>query len=133
MRKVLLLLLLSMVISLGAKAESEGEKVNYDPTECGCTNVRVFAQSGYKNHITFFLQNNNDFKVKAVVAVYYCVGTKPTGGCIYEKVSNDVSYVIPAHFTQDQNNRIDHWAGKLVNNVSELGVEVFLEHCYEVR
>ena len=43
------------------------------------------------------------------------------------------SYVIPAHFTQDQDNKIDHWAGKLVNNVSELGVEVFLEHCYEVR
>lgn len=133
MRKVLLLVLLGMAISLGAKAESEGEKVNYDPTECGCRYVGVFTQSGYKNHITFRLQNNNDFKVKAVVAVYYCVGNKPNGNCIYEKVSNDFSYVIPAHSTQDQNNRIDHWAGKLVNNVNEFGVEVFLEHCYEVR
>lgn len=133
MRKVLLLVLLSMAISLSAKAESEGEKVNYDPTECGCRHVGVFTQSGYKNHITFRLQNDNDFKVKAVVAVYYCVGNEPNGNCIYEKVSNDFSYVIPAHSTQDQNNRIDHWAGKLVNNVSEFGVKVFLEHCYEVR
>ena len=83
--------------------------------------------SRYKNHVTFYLENNNDFKVKVVVAVYYY------GGDHSKKVSDCHTYEIPARTDEHKKHRIDHWAGKYVNDVDEKLVDIWLEHCYEVR
>lgn len=134
MRKVLVLFLLAIAISLSAKAENTKKNIKYDPTECGCSSVKVLENySKYKNHVTFRLKNYNPFKVKVIVSVYYAVGNEPNGNPIYEKVSYDYSYIIPAKSTTEAEYRIDHWAGKYTNDVREYNLIISLEHCYEIR
>ena len=125
MRKVLLLLLLGMAISLGAKAENKSVVASpmQLPTCERLENVRVlYPDDGKtKDWVKFDLQNTNKRRVTVHCWIVY------QG----ERVSNEEKFVVePGSHATSGWLTMYHWAGKKAEfNKNYLTVETHVEYC----
>lgn len=123
MRKVLLLVLLSMAISLGAKAENKSVVASpvQQPTCEQLENVQVLyhAKSKTSERVEFKLQNTNKRKVTVHCWLVY------QG----ERASNKEKFVVEPGKATDWLTMY-HWAGKKAEfNTNYLTVETYVEYC----
>lgn len=124
MRKVLLLVLLSMAISLSAKAENKS--VVASPVQLPTcerlenVQVRYCDDCKTKDWVKFDLRNTNKRKVTVHCWIVY------QG----EQVSNKEKFVVGPETRTDGWFQMYHWAGKKAEfNKNYLTVETYVEYC----